>query len=337
MNPSDFYDHPRRVATHLGGTVESIRTASTALAGMFLVVMWATRMWNAWSEHGVGAAVVVSVVVTVGFVAIAIAGLIVSRMGKYSTAALLPALILLAAWPTNWIVLACTVPVVLMTISAYAESWRRVEQTYMPVEPRLLEQRIIGEPAGYLGDAVEKFGAANVAKGIAGEQLTNDTFSAHLDTYPMVQLVNGLRFPGSEKADIDHALVCGDKVALLDSKYWAGGTYQWGGAGLILSGRGHGLTSHETNFDVAVQRLTDAFTAENKQVCGWMVLHSNNGRPMNCVPPGAETAVLPTLVPGTDWLPTVMAWLTSTQVACATEELQATQCDTMKLVLDWTK
>lgn len=33
-----------------------------------------------------------------------------------------------------------------------------------------------------------------------------------------MKIVNDLQFPGSQNADIHHAIICGDKVALVDSK-----------------------------------------------------------------------------------------------------------------------
>ncbi|MEP9395374.1 nuclease-related domain-containing protein [Gordonia sp. VNK1] len=337
MNPTDYYDLPRVDRTPHGRTVDAITTACTALAGLFLLVGWVVEVWEAWSDHGFVPAALLTIAITVAVAIIAAIAFAVSLTGKFGVVLLVTVAVLMAWWwPSTAMVLACVVPIALMTVAAVASSWRRDGQAYTPIEPKLLEQRIIGEPAGHLGDAVEKFGAANVTKGIAGEQLTNDEFAAHLDDHPGVQLVNGLRFPGSDKADVDHALVCGNRIALLDSKYWTGNSYRWGGPGLVLSGRGHDLTSHETNFGVAVDRLSSTFTADNKEVRGWTVLHSNNGRPMECPAP-ASTAELPTLIAGTDWLPAVMAWLTSEQPGADTDTMRARQCDTMKLVLDWMK
>lgn len=43
-----------------------------------------------------------------------------------------------------------------------------------------------------------------------------------LPSVPAARLIDGLRWPGSEHADIDHAVIAGNRIALIDSKMWGG-------------------------------------------------------------------------------------------------------------------
>ncbi len=73
-------------------------------------------------------------------------------------------------------------------------------------------------------------------KGLVGEQKSHDLFIAELARFhatDWVQIVHGLRYPGTEHADIDHALVCGDRVFLIDSKLWTPDDYRWYGDAIL--------------------------------------------------------------------------------------------------------
>lgn len=86
--------------------------------------------------------------------------------------------------------------------------------------------RHIGIPGEGLNAAVETFGADRVRWGIEGEKLTAyELLVLVLQDVPGAVLFNGLRFPGSENADVDHALLYRDKVVLIDSKAWSPGIY----------------------------------------------------------------------------------------------------------------
>jgi hypothetical protein len=60
--------------------------------------------------------------------------------------------------------------------------------------------------------------------GVEGEQLTARLIAESvLPGLPSARLINGLRWPGTEHADIDHAVIAGNRIALIDSKMWADG------------------------------------------------------------------------------------------------------------------
>lgn len=83
-----------------------------------------------------------------------------------------------------------------------------------------------GDPGVGLKDAEDAFGHQNVMDGIEGERLTVGQIGYYLGAIPGVRVVNGLRFPGSLKADVDHAVICGDKIAFIDSKAWVPADYE---------------------------------------------------------------------------------------------------------------
>ena len=148
--------------------------------------------------------------------------------------------------------------------------------------------------AGKLDDAVDKFGSHNVALGSTGEKFTAEMMQQLLKI-PGTRIFHGLKFPGSETADVDHALINGNKIALIDSKMWTGGDYRWGHDGMIL--RSNASTSAElhTNFPYAVEGYgRDLIEAS---VRGRILIHSSNGIPVSVdnsnVPDSAVAGVPP--------------------------------------------
>ncbi len=80
---------------------------------------------------------------------------------------------------------------------------------------------VIGTPGRDL--SVARFGE-NARIGIEGEQRTARLISGSvLPGLPAARLINGLRWPGTEHANIDHAVIAGNRIALIDSKMWAAG------------------------------------------------------------------------------------------------------------------
>lgn len=83
-----------------------------------------------------------------------------------------------------------------------------------------------GEPGQNLAAGQGRFSLDATLDGIEGERLTAAEVAWFLGAIPGVRLVNSIEFPGtSSGADVDHAVVCGDKVAFIDSKAWKPGQY----------------------------------------------------------------------------------------------------------------
>ncbi|ASR36794.1 molecular chaperone DnaJ [Prauserella marina] len=67
-----------------------------------------------------------------------------------------------------------------------------------------------------------------------GERLTADLLSRYLTRLPGVRIFHGLAWPDSVFADIDHAVLCGRRLVLVESKLWLPGHYSTGEDGELL-------------------------------------------------------------------------------------------------------
>ncbi|HJQ47801.1 MAG TPA: DnaJ domain-containing protein [Amycolatopsis sp.] len=66
-----------------------------------------------------------------------------------------------------------------------------------------------------------------------GERLTADLLARYLTRLPGVRVFHGLAWPGSVFADIDHAVLCGRRLVLIESKTWLPGHYAADGDGTL--------------------------------------------------------------------------------------------------------
>lgn len=57
------------------------------------------------------------------------------------------------------------------------------------------------------------------------QQLTAELMVQYLTRMPGVRIFHGLSLPGSVFVDVDHAVLCGDRVVLIESKRWLPGHY----------------------------------------------------------------------------------------------------------------
>jgi hypothetical protein len=103
---------------------------------------------------------------------------------------------------------------------------------------------IYGTPGG-VGDATDVFDAGNLEAGVRGEKNTAELLQM-VSEIPGTNVFHGLRFPGSANADVDHAVVNGNNVFLIDSKQYRPGVYQWDfdGSDDIITGDGRTLQNH---------------------------------------------------------------------------------------------
>ncbi|MEH0108713.1 NERD domain-containing protein [Tersicoccus sp. MR15.9] len=119
--------------------------------------------------------------------------------------------------------------------------YRRIQTlgSYLPdlnhCEP---PSRVFGSP-GSVAAAVDRFGEARVARGVDGERYTAELLK-FFALIPGVAVFHGLRFPGSRNADIDHAVLFGTNLLLIDSKMYRPGDYtlnEWSQVRDTVSGR----------------------------------------------------------------------------------------------------
>lgn len=161
----------------------------------------------------------------------------------------------------------------------YAAPTKKIYQNLTPAARRnlmdgefALKCKIWGMP-GILDDAVNKFGQHNVDLGTAGEELTAKMLEDLLKI-PGTRIFHGLKFPGSTTADVDHAIINGDKVVFIDSKMWSGAHYTWVYPDTIGRVSSKEFKKIHTNFPAAVGYLSQTFSKQ--QVMAMTIIHSNN-------------------------------------------------------------
>jgi len=137
------------------------------------------------------------------------------------------------------------------------------------------EHRVFGRPGG-VADSASKYGQKAVDAGVQGEESTA-TLLNYLLKIPGTNIFHGLRFPGSENADVDHAVTHGNMVYLIDSKQWRWGEYEWlcvkNGDEIIRSdGYGRGKRNH---MDTAAARYKEIL-GPGIDVVPLVVMHGGN-------------------------------------------------------------
>ena len=75
---------------------------------------------------------------------------------------------------------------------------------------------------------------AAVESGLLGEALTGELLENYLTRIPSARIFHSLVWPGSATADVDHAVLCGQRLVLIDSKRWAPGHYNFDTDGNLL-------------------------------------------------------------------------------------------------------
>jgi hypothetical protein len=112
-----------------------------------------------------------------------------------------------------------------LAFSSALSTWLRA----MTANDQLLDlafgRRVHGEAAWLLESS--NLDPSRVARGASGERRTAVMLQALVDRYPSVHVFHGVPWPtDATDADIDHILVAGPFVLVIDSKAWAPGTYE---------------------------------------------------------------------------------------------------------------
>lgn len=154
---------------------------------------------------------------------------------------------------------------------------------------KIKEGKIWGVP-GDLSDAIDKFGEDNVEKGSLGEKKMA-LLLEELLSIPGTRIFHGLKFPGSNTADVDHAVINGNKIAFIDSKMWTGGNFSWGAYDVIVQQKGRWRTDRSSNFSAAVGKLNQ-LAPEKTEVIGYICIYSNDNTLVNVNNEGHETALV---------------------------------------------
>lgn len=169
-------------------------------------------------------------------------------------------------------------PITLLIISApmwiailLSRTWHKSKYGVKMIPESSIKHDIFGTP-GDLDDAIGKFGYANVQLGKQGETKTAEILETFVKYLITPRIFHGLRFPGSNNADVDHAVLYGNKLALIDSKMWEPATYEFDSFGqLIKVSKRNGYETREMNFIEAVNRYAQIFP--ELEVQGWVLVH----------------------------------------------------------------
>lgn len=140
-----------------------------------------------------------------------------------------------------------------------------------------IKQFISWGTAGGKTDSMTKFNGSNADTLGVGEKMTASLLE-EVARIPGTRVFHNLVFPGSDTGGVDHAIINGNKIILVDSKIWPGGHYSWGKLeGFIQDSNGGVRNTHLSDAVHAYrQELPEA------QVQGVLVIHSNDGRTIVC-------------------------------------------------------
>jgi hypothetical protein len=78
------------------------------------------------------------------------------------------------------------------------------------------------------------FGAPGTEREELAERLTAELLETYLTRLPGARIFHGLSWPGSVFADVDHAVLCGKRLVLIESKIWLPGHYETAEDGRLL-------------------------------------------------------------------------------------------------------
>ncbi|WP_136612220.1 nuclease-related domain-containing protein [Sinomonas albida] len=135
--------------------------------------------------------------------------------------------------------------------------------------------RIFGTP-GQIREAAARFGQGPAEAGARGEESTAALLELLL-CIPGTMVFHGLQFPGNVDADVDHAVVLGNVVFLIDSKLYRWGSYEWRSAGfrdLIVRSDGYGRGT--ANWMHTAAERYQAMLGDHVAVIPLVMIHGRN-------------------------------------------------------------
>jgi curved DNA-binding protein CbpA len=135
-----------------------------------------------------------------------------------------------------------------------------------------------------------EFGTPGTERDQLAERLTADLLSRYLTRLPGAMVFHGLAWPGSVFADIDHAVLCGKRLVLVESKLWLPGDYTTDEDG--------GFRRNGRQFRGGGTRLAESLTAyedflPDVDVCAALVVYPSRAGEVTT----AGDAVIPPMTP----------------------------------------
>lgn len=131
-----------------------------------------------------------------------------------------PVALVLAGWGLLTVLAAAGLPVVALLLGLLVMSAASALVIYR-LRGHLRVERAFAAEFGV--QAV--FGKPGTDHDARAEQLTADLLADYLTRLPCARIFHGLAWPGSVFADIDHAVLCGRRLVLVESKLWLPGSY----------------------------------------------------------------------------------------------------------------
>ncbi|MFC7616058.1 hypothetical protein ACFQV2_23885 [Actinokineospora soli] len=106
----------------------------------------------------------------------------------------------------------------------------------------------------------------------AGERLTADLLARYLAPLPGARVFHGLSRPGSVFSDVEHAVLCGNRVVLVESKLWLPGHYEFDDDAAIWRNN-HPFRGGETTLPETVAAFAELLPGV--EVRGALILYPN--------------------------------------------------------------
>jgi hypothetical protein len=152
----------------------------------------------------------------------------------------------------GWLVLAVAVAALIRWTTRHYLALARTERSFAG---EFGSRRVAGKP-GADADQV-------------AERLTAELLSRYLTRLPGARIFHGLAWPGSVFADIDHAVLCGRRLVLIESKTWLPGHYSADDTGLRRNGRA--FRGGGSRLPEGVEAYRDLLP--DLEVCGVLVVY----------------------------------------------------------------
>lgn len=116
-------------------------------------------------------------------------------------------------------------------------------------------QQVWGVAGGHIGSNTAFGDKARI--GAQGEKVFGNALKALVNEFPFVRVFHGVCFtPGVRGADVDHIVLIGRNVFMIDSKNWAPGRYDWHFDGQVLRDSAP-FPGGEVHMDAALRKWRD--------------------------------------------------------------------------------
>lgn len=115
------------------------------------------------------------------------------------------------------------------------------------------------------------------------QQLSADVLEQYLTRLPGARIFHGLALPGSVFSDVNHAVLCGDRLVLVESKRWLPGHYERDAEG-VLRRNGHRFRGGTTRLAEAVDAFAEL--VPEVEVRGAMLVYPSRSGEISTSHPG---------------------------------------------------